>query len=92
MTVDTFAIEGGVLVQGWRDTPAADITDDRQLVEFAPGEAVCGMLWDGKTLSAPVTPEEPEAPPPAAPNVLAVLAGKLGVSPADLATALDEMR
>ncbi|CAA2141614.1 hypothetical protein [Hyphomicrobium sp. ghe19] len=52
--MDTALIAGGVVTQVWRDT-AKDTLEgvEGTLVEFAPNEVVCGMLWNGSQLSVP---------------------------------------
>ncbi|BBF92351.1 DUF4376 domain-containing protein [Blastochloris tepida] len=51
--MDTALVADGVVVQVWRDTPRASLDVAGTLVEFAAGQAVCGMLWDGTALSLP---------------------------------------
>lgn len=57
---DTALIEnGGVVAQVWRDTEAASLVETHPgwtLVEFVDQQPVCGMLWDGVTLSNPPPP------------------------------------
>lgn len=56
---DVALIKSGTIAQVWRDTTeqalsAEGVTGD--LVEFSPGEAVCGMVWDGTALTFPAAP------------------------------------
>lgn len=67
---DVARIESGLVVQVWRETSLAGLPQPHDgLVEFASGEAVCGMAWDGETLSVPV-------PVPTKDDLLAYLAAK----------------
>lgn len=60
--MDTALIVEGVVAQVWRDCDIvlARVTgapEGGDLVEFASGLVVCGMLWDGEELALPtVTP------------------------------------
>jgi len=93
--MDTALIVDGVVAQVWRDCiPARAIETgapvDGDLVEFAPGLAVCGMAWDGEALTAPaVTPPRRLIPKSVIQDRL-ITAGKIGAvltalqsSPAD---------
>lgn len=58
---DVALIIDGVVAQVWRETSreALPVPEAGALTEFTKGLVVCGMLWDGEALSAPVIPEAP---------------------------------
>lgn len=61
--MDTALVHNGIVAQVWRDTAAATLPEPAggdELVEFAPGQVVCGMAWDGDELTVP-TPVRTEA-------------------------------
>lgn len=50
--MDAALVIDGAVVQVWRDTQTADLPAPSvgALLQFPPGEAVCGMTWDGISL------------------------------------------
>ncbi len=62
--MDAALIENGVVVQVWRDLDHQEIRniDDLhgEIIVFPDDTVVCGMLWDGASLTAPEPRPKPE--------------------------------
>lgn len=84
---DTALIEAGRVVQVWRGV-SEDVVRVLspvplgELVEFPPEQVVCGMLWDGASLT---TPEPAPVAPPASAYVVDIPTFKMRFSPAQIA-------
>lgn len=93
--MDTALIVDGEVAQVWRDcNPARAIQtgapEGGDLVEFAPGLVVCGMLWDGGDLTSPAVTAPRRLIPKSVIQDRLITAGKIGAvlaalqsSPAD---------